>query len=70
MNYFEEEIMAIVSNFDLTEVLCFQREHDVQIIRGGDFQYVCYIDKIGYCPSLTPMYALVFGIKQFKQINK
>ena len=32
----------------LVHFLAFQLENDVQIIRGEDYQYMCYINKEGY----------------------
>ena len=67
-NYFEEENKLIKENFNLDELLEFQLKHDIQIIRGADYQYLCYIDKEAYSSGLTPMFALVFGIKIYKDI--
>lgn len=69
MNYREEENKIAKQLFDLDEILAFQLIHDVQIIRGSDFQYMCYIDKKVYATGLTPMYALCYGIKTFKKHN-
>ena len=52
--------------FDFEDILKFQIHHDVQIIRGEDWQYQCYIDKKGYGSALTCLGALVFGIKQYR----
>lgn len=68
-NYFAEEVELTRKVFDLDQILSFQMEHDVQIIRGEDWQYMCYIDKNAYGSSLTPMAALVFGIKQYKDVE-
>lgn len=68
--YYEEERELTRKVFDLDQILSFQMEHDVQIIRGEDWQYMCYIDKNAYGSSLTPMAALVFGIKQYKEHGK
>lgn len=69
MDYFEEENKLTKKIFDLDEILSFQLEHDVQIIRGEDYEYMCFIDKevYAYATGLTPMYALVRGIKCFKE---
>jgi len=56
--------------FDLRETLAFQLKHDVQVIRGEDYQYMCYIDKTVYATGLTPMFAMAYGIKRFKENNK
>lgn len=69
-DYYLEEIELTEEMFDLNEILRFQMLYDVQIIRGGDYQYVCYINKEGYSTALTPMFALVSGIKQFKDLTK
>ena len=53
--------------FDLDEILAFQLENDVQIIRGEDYQYMCYINKEVYATGLTPMFALSYGIKVYKE---
>ena len=68
MDYYLEEIESTKEHFDLDEILSFQLEHDVQIIREADWGYMCYIDKKGYGSALTPMGALVFGIKRFKEL--
>lgn len=67
IDYIKEETDLARRLFDLDEIIDFQLEHDVQIIRGSDYQYLCYIDKEGFAPSLTPIGALVIGIKQFSQ---
>lgn len=66
-NLFIEENKAVENVFNLHEILDFQLKHDVQIIRGGDYQYICYIDGIAYYTSLTPIHALCYGIR--KKIN-
>ena len=69
MNYFEEEIEFTKANFNLDEVLNFEKEHKLEIIRGEDYQYSCVINNKMYAPSLTPMCALVTGIKIYKIHN-
>ena len=70
INYFEEENEIVRKLFNLEDLLEFQLTHDVQIIRGGDFQYDCYIDKEVYYNALTPINALVVGIKIYKERNE
>lgn len=65
MDYFEEENKITRRVFDLESAIAFQKEHDVQIIRGEDWQYECWIDKRCYAIGLTMLGALVFGIKQY-----
>lgn len=69
MNYFEEENNLTRKLFNIEDLLKFQLNHDVQIIRGGDFQYDCYINKEVYYSALTPINALVVGIKIYKERN-
>jgi hypothetical protein len=66
MDFTKSEIKWTRENFDLEEILKFQVSHDVQIIRLEDYTYICYIDKKGYGVSLTPMMALVKGVKNYK----
>jgi hypothetical protein len=66
-DYFIEENELTKQMFDLDEILTFQLENDVQIIRGEDYQYMCYINKLVYATRLTPMFALSYGIKCFKE---
>lgn len=69
-NLIEQENSLTKHYFNLDEILEFQLKNDVQIIRGGDFMYQCYINKDVYEISFTPIHALVFGIKRFKKEEK
>ena len=68
VDFFIEENELTKQMFNLDEILAFQLENDVQIIRGEDYQYMCYINKKVYATALTPMFALSYGIKVFNQI--
>lgn len=68
-DYFAEENKQTKEIFNLDEILEFQLKHDVQIIRGSDYMYICYIDKGAYGSALTPMFALAYGIKCYKEMN-
>lgn len=57
-------------SFNLPEIIAMQLDHDIQITRGEDYQYMCYIDGKVYATALTPMYALAYGIKVFKERSK
>lgn len=70
MNYFKEENRILKENFNLDEILKFQLMHDIQIIRGADYQYSCWIDKKAYGSSLTPLFALYSGIQAYKNCIK
>ena len=66
-DYFEQENEEVKKLFDLDKIIELQTNHDIQVIREADYNYMCYIDKEGYGSALTPMGALVFGIKQFEK---
>ena len=68
-DYYLEEIEETKKVFNLDEILEFQFHHDIQILRGSDYQYECYINRDVYAVSLTPMYALVSGIIKYKLLN-
>lgn len=65
-----EEIELTRKLFDLEEILNFQLEHDLQIVRLPDYSYFLKIWENGewnyYGCALTPMLALVVGITQYK----
>jgi hypothetical protein len=69
-DYFINEYELTKELFNLDDVLNIQFENDIQVIRGNDYQYVCYINKIAYAEALTPMFALAYGIKKFKEKQK
>lgn len=69
-NEFELECEMIKSKFNLDEVIEFITIHDVQIIRGGDYQYGAYIDGDCYYNALTSIGAMWFGMKVFKKLNR
>lgn len=68
MNYFIEENSDIRKVFDLDKILAFTAEHDVQIIRGEDWNYNAYIDRKVYGSALTPLGAMVYGIIQYENL--
>lgn len=53
--------------FDLEELMAFQREHTFVIERGEDYQYYMRTLEGNFGSSLTPLGALVLGMKQFKK---
>jgi len=65
IDYFKYENELTKKLFNLDEILEFQLTHDVQIIRGEDYQYMCYIDNQVYATAITPLFALWYGIKCF-----
>lgn len=48
----------------------FQLKHSVQIVKGADYQYMCYIDGKVYAVMLTFMGALVEGIEKYNLIHE
>lgn len=65
MDYILEEVQITEKIADLEKALQFQLEHDIQVIRGEDYHYMCYIDGEVFGLGLTPMYALFQGINQY-----
>ena len=61
----EQEIKWVEKNFNLSSILALKE--DIQIIRGEDYQYMCYINKEVYATGITPMYALAYGVLKFKE---
>lgn len=68
-NLKEIENEVTIKKFNLDEILGFQLENDVQVIRAEDYNYLCYVNKKVYGLGLTPMYALVTGIELYKKQN-
>lgn len=70
-DYIEEEHQLTRKLFNLEEIIQFTKEHRVEVLLGADYQYMCYIDYKtgdgGWGTSLTPLGALVIGIKQYKE---
>ena len=69
-DWFEAEDNHTRASFDLEEILAFQKEHRVEVLRQEDYQYHCFIDyKQGdgsYAQSFTPLNSMIVGIKQYK----
>lgn len=69
MNYFNEENILTKKMFDLDYLLEFQLDNDIQIIRGEDYNYECWINTCCYSAQLTPLNALVIGVATHKKIT-
>ena len=72
MNYFEEEHEWVRKNFDLEEILDFTKKHSFEITRESDYMFFLWVDRNsrgGWGCTLTPMMALVKGIKEYKEYN-
>lgn len=69
MNQFNQENELVKERFNLEDVLTFQSKHDIQIIRGNDYMYMCYIDKAVYATGLTPMHVLTIGIENYNNLK-
>lgn len=61
-NYIEEEAKETAKFFDLEKLLQYQQKHNIEVVRGMDLQYLCYVDGKVYAVSLTPMFALMAGV--------
>lgn len=67
MDDIEFEILMTKRQFNLNEIIEFTLSHDVQIIRGEDYQYSVYIDSKCYGHYITHIGALCFGVNTFKR---
>lgn len=67
MDYFEDEHQEVRKTFNLEEVIEFSKKHRVEVIMERDLQYMCYIDGDGYSTGLTPLGALIYGIKTYNE---
>jgi hypothetical protein len=70
IDYFDDEIEQTRKLIDVEALLAFQLEHSIALIRGEDYQYVCYVDG-KQCGSitLTPMLAMVTAIRDYTKAN-
>lgn len=66
-DYIIDEIALTKGIIDLGYILSLQIHHDIQVIRGEDYQYCCYIDKECWATGLTPLWALAYGAKLFRE---
>jgi hypothetical protein len=64
---FTSEIDLTRNIIDLDAILSAKLRNDIQIIRGEDYQYLCYINGRVYATGLTPMFALAYGVKLFME---
>lgn len=69
MDLIIDEVRQTKGLIDIDFILYMQLEHDIQIVRGSDWQYECWIDKKCYATSLTPMFALFYGVKTFRELS-
>lgn len=63
----ESELIRLL--FNLEEMIEFQKEHEITVTRGADWQFECWIDGKCHDVSLTPLGALTLGVIKFKQEN-
>jgi hypothetical protein len=66
-NPIEDEYRIAHTLFDFNDFFELQKNHEIQIIKGEDYQYYCYIDRVVYATGLTMIFALSYGIKKFKE---
>lgn len=62
-----EENDQTEKHFDLESLLDFQLDNDVQIVKDAYLGYNCLINGVSYNTSLTPLNALVMGVKHYKE---
>ena len=63
----ESEDNDVKQIFNLEKILHFTRKHNVQIIRGEDWQFMCYIDGKCHGTGLTTLGAMVYGIANYEK---
>lgn len=69
--YIQQELDFVKKHFDVEKVFEFQTKHNVEIVRGADWQYECHIDREGaYAISLTFLDALIRGIMIYEKHEK
>ena len=66
-HFFNLEYADVKELFDLDKILSFTRNHNVQIIRGEDWQFMCYIDGKCHGTGLTTLGAMVYGISNYEK---
>jgi hypothetical protein len=66
-DHFEQEDNDVRRLFDLEKILSLTRNHSLQIIRGEDWQFMCYIDGKCHGTGLTTLGAMVYGIANYEK---
>ena len=67
LDYFGFEDNYVKRLFDLDKIMKFTRKHSVQIIRGEDWQFMCFIDGKCHGTGLTTLGAMVYGIANYEK---
>ena len=63
---FQSELDLTRKLIDVEALLTFQLRHDIQVVRGEDYSYICYIDGRQWGSiTLTPMLAMVTGVRSY-----
>ena len=65
IDYIQQESDLTREIFDLDLILDTELKNDIQIIRGEDYQYMCFINGKVFATGLTPTFALMHGVKVF-----
>ena len=69
--YIQKELDFVKKHFDVEKVFEFQTKHNVEVVRGEDWQYQCHIDRQGiYATGVTFLDALVAGIMIYEEKQK
>ena len=69
IDYFESENADVMRMFNLEDAIQFTRDHSVEIIRGSDWQFGCWVDGKCYGISVTTLGALLYGMKEYQTHN-
>ena len=63
---YENSLDLLDTILDTYTVLKFCQQNKVEILRGSDYMYECYINGTGsYCTELDAYSAMVFGINAY-----
>ena len=66
----EKEIEYTRKKFNLNKILkTLGTENEMQILRGSDYGFECWINNKCFYSALTPMCAIVGGIEIFIKTN-
>lgn len=68
--YLKDESELAKKLINLDAILELQLTHDIQVVRGSDYNYMCFIDGYVYATCLTPILALAYGCKLFSEAEK
>lgn len=63
----QDEHDYVLKHFKIEDVLNFSNKHNVEVLRGEDWQYYGYVNRQVLGLGFTPMYALLTAIIKYKE---